>query len=43
MDERPKLLVPLGGQMGVMRLMGDAIEAEAHAAEGRYENTVDLI
>ena len=43
MDERPELFVTLGGQMGVMGLMDDAIEAEAHAAEGRHENAVDLI
>jgi hypothetical protein len=43
MDERPEFFVPLGSQVGMMRLMCHAIEAEAHKAEGSYDNAVYFV
>ena len=42
-DERPEFLVPLGGQVRMMRLMRHAVEAEAHEAEGSNDHAIDFI
>ena len=43
MHKRPELLIPLGSEVGVVQLMGGAIEAEAHEAQGADNEAVDFV